>query len=89
MARIPRADRHRVNVYELLASVDRRMTNMGVCFEDKQRVMDIVANSCEELVTLNSVRRNLAKGDIVIGSRPRRKLAQWQKDVMETGFTPF
>lgn len=87
MARIPRADRHKVNVYELLASVDRRMTNMGVCFEDKQRVMDIVANSCEELVTLNSIQRELERGIRVVGSRPR--LAQWQKDVMETGFTPF
>ena len=85
--RAKRADRHKVNVYELLAVVDRRMTAMGICFEDKSRVLDIVANSCEELVTLNSVKRNLEKGDTVIGSRPR--LAQWQKDVMETGFTPF
>ena len=87
MARIPRADRHRVNVYELLASVDRRMTAMGICFEDRRKVLDIVSNSCEELVTLNSIQRELERGIRVVGSSPR--LAQWQKDVMETGFTPF
>lgn len=89
MARIPRADRHKVNVYELLASVDRRMTAMGICFEDRRKVLDIVSNSCEELVTLNSIQRELERGIRVVGSRPRRKLAQWQKDIMETGFTPF
>ena len=87
MARIRRADRHRVNVYELLASVDRRMTDMGICLEDRRKVLDIVSNSCEELVTLNSIQRELERGIRVVGSRPR--LAQWQKDVMETGFTPF
>lgn len=49
--RTKRADRHKVNVYELLAAIYHRMTNMGICLEDRQKVMEIVATSCEELVT--------------------------------------
>ena len=87
MKRVPRADRHRVNVTDLLASVDRRMTTMGIHPDDKRKVMEIVRNSCEELVLLNTAQQSLQTGIRIVGSRPR--LAQWQKDIMETGYTPF
>lgn len=77
MARRKRSERYMISAPALMEML-KTMTE-GVCEEDRQALFCIVQGAIDELIAENLIRQRTE----------REQLRPWQKDIMETGYTPF